>query len=413
MSILYEIFINIYGLLIFIASSFDNKAKKWIEGRKDLFIRLKNDFSNLDSPVLWFHASSLGEFEQGRPVIESIRKIYPEYKILLTFFSPSGYEIRKNYSGADFVYYMPLDTFCNAKKFLKITKPQKIFLIKYEFWYNYLRIAYKMNIPIYLISGIFRKNQLFFKWYGKFYRNFLNFFTTFFVQDENSAFLLKKIGFKNVIVSGDTRFDRVYDIAINAKENQIVQKFCENKFTIVCGSTWPEDEKILTKFINKSNNNFKFIIAPHEITNKHINDILQSIKKPTLLYSEAHNLFNDLNKYSVLIINNIGMLSSLYRYGNLAYVGGGFGTGIHNILEAAVYGIPVVIGPNYKKFKEALELIELKGVFSINDYESFENIINCFYENKELLQKSGSIAKHYIIHNLGATEKIVSTVFKD
>lgn len=413
MSVLYEIFINIYGLLIFIASSFDNKAKKWIKGRRDLFTRLKNDFSNLDSPVLWFHASSLGEFEQGRPVIESIRKMYPEYKILLTFFSPSGYEIRKNYSGADFVYYMPLDTFCNAKKFLNITKPQKIFFIKYEFWYNYLRIAYKMNIPIYLISGIFRKNQLFFKWYGKFYKNFLNFFTTFFVQDENSAFLLKKIGFKNVIVSGDTRFDRVYDIAINAKENQIVQKFCENKFTIVCGSTWPDDEKILTKFINKSNNDFKFIVAPHEITNKHINDILQSIKKPTLLYSEANNLVNDLNKYSVLIINNIGMLSSLYRYGNLAYVGGGFGNGIHNILEAAVYGIPVVIGPNHKKFKEALELIELKGVFSINDYESFENIINCFYENKELLQKSGNVAKNYIIHNLGATEQIVSEIFKN
>jgi len=412
MAVLYEILISIYGLMIVIASLFNNKAKKWLSGRKDLFLKLEKDFENNTYPVLWFHASSLGEFEQGRPVIELVKKRYPQYKILLTFFSPSGYEIRKNYAEADFVYYMPLDRRVNAKRFLKITKPEKIFFIKYEFWYNYLKLAYKQKIPVFLISGIFRENQLFFKWFGFPYRRFLKFFNKFFVQDQKSFDLLKKIGFDNIIISGDTRFDRVYEVYKNFKDNTIVEKFCSESFVIVCGSTWPEDEKILSSFINNSSDSFKFIIAPHEITESHVKNIIQSIKQPVVLYSEANKKIENLSSYKVLIIDNIGMLSSLYKYGKVAYIGGGFGVGIHNILEAAVYGIPVIFGPNFKKFKEALDLLNLKGAFSINNYESFENIINLFYYNIEYLNKSGSIARQYVINNCGATEKIVNYIFK-
>jgi len=412
MSVLYEIIINIYGFVIFLVSFFNKKAKKWINGRKNIFRNLKKDFENLENPILWFHASSLGEFEQGRPLIEKIRSCYHHYKILLTFFSPSGYEIRKNYQGADFVYYLPLDTRCNARKFLKIVKPEKIFFIKYEFWYNYLSLAYKYNIPVYLVSGIFRENQLFFRWYGNFYRKFLKFFNTFFVQDEKSYNLLKQIGFQNIVISGDTRFDRVFTIAKNSKEIDIARNFCNDKFTIVCGSTWPEDEKIIIDFINKSKIDLKFIIAPHEITNSHIKNIINSLKKPYILFSETEKIIRHLNDYCVLIIDNIGMLSSLYKYGKIAYVGGGFGMGIHNVLEAVVYGIPAIFGPNYKKFKEAVDLINAKGAFSINDYKSFENTIYLFYNNHEILKESGNIAQEYVKNNIGATDKIVNYIFK-
>ena len=409
--IIYNIAVYSYFLLIKTASLFNNKAKLWIEGRKNIFSKLQQDFAGISGDVYWFHAASLGEFEQGRPLIEAIKQKNPSVKILLTFFSPSGYEIRKNYEHADFVYYLPVDNPANAKKFIEIVNPKKIFFIKYEFWQNYLKTAYRKQIPVYLISGIFRKDQLFFKPYAKNYRKVLNYFTYFFVQNNKSKELLQSVGYQNVTVSGDTRFDRVRDIAGNSKEIELVKQFAENKFTLVVGSSWAPDEEILFQYIENHKDKLRLVLAPHEIHNSNIKRIQKQCPVKSMLFSEAN--LNNIDTADVLIINNIGMLSSLYKYGQAAYIGGGFGAGIHNILEASVYGIPVVFGPKYQKFDEAVNCIKHKAGFSIDSYKAFENIMNKLIDDKEFLGKTGKNALNFMQDNYGASDKILAKIFKN
>ncbi len=407
MQFVYNILIRIYYLLIVCVSPFNIKAKAWIVGRKKIFKKLEDAIIN-NSNIIWFHCASLGEFEQGRPVIEAYRKINPKHKILLTFFSPSGYEIRKNYSGADWVFYLPLDSKNNVKRFLNIVKPQKAVFVKYEFWYNYLNQLHKNKIPVYLISAIFRKQQIFFKWYGGWYCNILKCFKHIFVQNEESLSLLKSINVYNVTIAGDTRFDRVFEIVTNCKIITEAAEFSDGNKVVVIGSAWQQDEEVLVPFINKSPQNIKFIIAPHEIKETGLIRLENNILIPTVRFSQAKQ--NNLKSARVLIIDNVGMLSSIYKYGNIAYIGGGFGKGIHNILEAAVFGLPIVFGPNYKKFSEAVDLISEKGAFEINDLKSTEEIFNKLLNNEEFYIKTSQIAKTFVENRVGATVKIINVV---
>jgi 3-deoxy-D-manno-octulosonic-acid transferase len=407
MALLYNVFLGLYGFGILLASSFHKKARKFLFGRLRLFSKLENAFGK-DDKILWFHAASLGEFEQGRPVIEEIKSRFPQFKILLTFFSPSGYEIRKNYEGADYICYLPIDFSWNAKRFVKIIQPKAVFFIKYEFWNNYTRVLHYEHIPVYCFSSIFRPGQLFFKCYGAWYRNILSRFDHLFVQNELSKKLLETIGITDISVSGDTRFDRVANIAKQTKQLPVLEKFKNDSLILIAGSTWPADEEILINYINENSNVYKYIIAPHEISNSAIDELIQKINKKSVRYSEADA--KSLTDYNVLIIDNIGMLSSIYKYGNIAYIGGGFGKGIHNILEAATFGLPVIFGPKYKKFHEAVELIEKHGAFSINDYSSFKKIMDEQLENTDIIEKTSMICKKYIEENKGATEKIISGI---
>jgi len=394
MNALYNISIWIFSIAIHIASLFNPKAKQWIKGRKGIFRKIEKTLKN-EQNIVWFHCASLGEFEQGKPIIEGYKQKHPTHKILLTFFSPSGFEIRKNYKGADFIFYLPADTKKNAKKFINIVNPIKVIFIKYEFWFNYMAECKKQNIPFYSVSSIFRKEQSFFKydWFAK----QLNNVSHFFVQDNNSKELLQTIGFSNCTVAGDTRFDSVVSNTQKAVSIPLIETFSKNKTTIICGSTWPKDEAILAKYI-KENPNYKYIIAPHEM--HHISDL----KKQTnaLLFSKADS--TNIRNNTVLIIDSIGILSNIYKYGNLAYIGGGFGSGIHNILEAVAYGLPVVFGPNYQKFKEANELIELEGAKEISNHSELETTILSF------IDFDSSISKHYIKNNAGATDIIISSI---
>ena len=406
MTILYLVGIRIFHLLVIIVSPFNSKAKLWLKGRKRIFRSLKKGVKQ-DDKILWFHCASLGEFEQGRPVIELFKKEYPNHKILLTFYSPSGYEIRKNYEYADCVYYLPLDTPVNAKLFLDIVKPEAVFFVKYEFWYFFLREIGKRNIPLYLVSGIFRKNQRFFKSYGIKSKKMLRWFTHFFVQNEESKQLLNSINLKNVSVTGDTRFDRVYKIAQQSKYLPLIKKFAEKSPVIVAGSTWRPDEELIIEYFNYTKNPFKIIIAPHEIHKENILRIIDSIKsdKKVLRYSEAQE--DNIENADILIIDSIGILSSVYKYGTIAYIGGGFGKGIHNILEAATFGLPIVFGPNYLKFKEAVDLIDLKGACSINNYDELYTTLNTFLSDQEKIKKLGEISSKYVEQNRGATSLIL------
>ena len=327
---------------------------------------------------------------------------------MLTFFSPSGYEIRKKYQGADFICYLPIDFSWNAKKFVNIVKPKAAFFIKYEFWNNYTQVLHSQNIPVYCFSSIFRPGQLFFKWYGAWYRKILSRFDHLFVQNELSKELLETIGIDDISVSGDTRFDRVYYIASQTKQLPVIESFKNEWPVVVAGSTWPPDEELIISYINETNNQCKFIIAPHEISTLAINDLIKKIHKKALKYSEATTA--SPSDFEVLIIDNIGMLSSIYRYGTIAYIGGGFGKGIHNILEAATFGMPVIFGPRHKKFNEAVELIKKGGAYSIDDYNSFKNIFNQLLSNPLKIKESGEICKTYIEENKGATEKIISGI---
>jgi 3-deoxy-D-manno-octulosonic-acid transferase len=412
--ILYNISLYLYSIIIRIATLFNQKAKLWIRGREDIFLNVKSALNNSESqnsPLIWFHCASLGEFEQGRPLIEKIKSQHPEYKILLTFFSPSGYEVRKDYSGADYIFYLPLDTTYNAKKFIRLVNPKAVFFVKYEFWFNYLNELKQQNIPLYLVSGIFREDQLFFKSYGSWFRKQLNCFTYFFLQDEYSSKLLNSIGFKNNAVVGDTRFDRVDEIAKNVKLFPIIKQFKQDSNILIAGSTWEEDEKIISKNFKNSKSqilNFKLIIAPHEIDESHINSIVLKFNNFKIIrYSQANE--NNINGAQVLIIDNIGMLSSLYQYGNIAYIGGGFGKGIHNILEAATFGLPVIFGPNYQKFSEAKELIKLGGAFSINNDFDLNKTIESL-NDKIVRQVTANISKQYVQSRIGATDKILSAI---
>jgi 3-deoxy-D-manno-octulosonic-acid transferase len=357
-------------------------------------------------PVAWFHASSLGEFEQGRPIIEALRKKNPEYKILLTFFSPSGYEIRKNYSGADFIYFLPLDTRRNAEQFLAIANPVLVVFIKYEFWYHFLTQTHKGGVKLILVSAIFRREQLFFKWYGGWYRSMLKCFNHIFVQDENSFALMLNNSMEHVRIAGDTRFDRVVEIASDAKKNELVENFVADRFTYVFGSTWEKDEEIIASYINSCKLDVRYIIAPHEINPVKIKSLVSRLQKPVALYSEAGGL--KLSDARVLIIDNIGILAMLYRYAQVAYIGGGFGKGIHNILEAAVYGVPVVFGPNHRKFREAVELVREGGAFTIRSFTETKDILDSLREKKNMLKKASEATHAYIHRNTGATDTILN-----
>jgi 3-deoxy-D-manno-octulosonic-acid transferase len=412
MTILYLLGIRIFQLLVLLASPFNSKAKLWLQGRKRIFKSLQKNIEPGDK-IFWIHCASLGEFEQGRPLIESIKKEYPYHKVLLTFYSPSGYEIRKNYEYADYVYYLPLDTPYNAKHFVEIVNPDAVFFVKYEFWYFFLREIHKQNIPLYLVSGIFRKNQRFFKPGGVKSRKMLKWFTHFFVQNEESKRLLQSIHINNVSVTGDTRFDRVYDITQKAKSLPLIESFAKDQLVLIAGSSWKPDEDLLLKYFKESSYSFKMIIAPHEIHKENIARIEKSVSDPksVLRFSEANA--TNIQNANLLIIDSIGILSSVYKYGNIAYIGGGFGKGIHNILEAATFGLPIIFGPNYLKFKEAVELIGLKGAFSINNNDELKSILDSFLAHKENIKISGKISSQYVQENRGATEHIVKAVKMD
>lgn len=409
MKIVYKTGILFYTLGVKIASLFNPKARQFVKGRKNWRKKLAEKIET-NARYIWVHCASLGEFEQGRPLIEEIRKQFPEYRILLTFFSPSGYEIRKNYELADVVMYLPVDTRRNAKKFLQLVQPEKAFFIKYEYWYFYIDELKKRNIPLFIVSAIFRENQHFFKnsLWGKWYRQMLLKTDHFFVQNEKSAQLLQTIGLNNFTVSGDTRFDRVATIANGAKEIPIVEKFKNSQPLLIAGSTWKPDEELLAGFIN-SRPNLKVVFAPHEVTPANMNRLEQLLKTSHIRLSKARE--NEIDRYQVLIIDSIGLLSSLYRYGNVAYIGGGFGVGIHNILEAATFGLPVIFGPNYEKFKEAVDLKNLGGAFPIQNTEQLESKLNDFLTDNSKLAEASKVCKNYIEKNVGSTNLILKKVF--
>lgn len=394
----------------YIASFFNEKAKKFVEGRKNIFSKIKERIAYNDK-FIWMHVASLGEFEQGRPLIELIKKRHPEYKILLTFFSPSGYEVRKDYDKADIITYLPMDTSWNAKKFIQIVNPAITIFIKYEFWGNYLSELKKNQIPTYAVSAIFREQQVFFKWYGGWYRSFLKNFRHLFVQDSNSKNLLSSIGFKNVSIVGDTRFDRVLAIAKESNDLPLIEAFATEDRTLVAGSTWPNDEDVILPYFN-THKELKLIIAPHEIHESHIESIISKLERPYIRYTQATE--EQVKQSDCIIIDCIGLLSSIYKYGNVAYIGGGFGVGIHNILEAAVYGMPVIFGHNYHKFREAVEMVKSGSAFPISNKEEFDKTMNDFYsKNSDSLEKAASQAKIFVANNSGASEKVMEAIFQD
>lgn len=402
MTILYNLGIRLYNLAICLAGPFNEKAALLRKGRKEVRKKIK-EIQRGPERLIWFHAASLGEFEQGRPVMENLRKTEPGTKILLTFFSPSGYEIRKNYKGADYVMYLPSDTRRNAIRFIDRFRPDAAVFIKYEFWYHYLHELYKRQIPVYLISAIFHPNQPFFKNWGSLHRQMLKFFKVLFVQDGQSVQLLESIGIKNARLTGDTRFDRVKQIANAAQDIERVALFCGEQPAVVCGSTWPPDEELLTGYINQYTGNYKWILTPHEIGENHIKTILDKCQKKIVRYTDEKA---DFANSEVLIIDCIGLLSAIYRYGKIAYIGGGFGVGIHNTLEAAVYGIPVVFGPKYQKFNEAISLIREGGAFSIKDGNELKEVLNSLTQSPAIAEAAGQKALDYVNSQLGATEII-------
>ncbi len=408
MVFLYNFFTRLYPFIINVVSPFNPKAKLWLKGRKRVFEKMQEEIDPVH-PVIWIHCSSLGEFEQGRPLIEKIRVIYSSYKILLTFFSPSGYEVRKNYDGADYIFYLPMDSRENAFKFLEIAKPCLILFIKYEFWYYYLQEAKKRNIPLLLISGIFRKSQPFFSKYGNFHRYLLSCFTHFFVQNEESFSLLQTIGFKqNITISGDTRFDRVVEIAEQFEPIPAVEKFCNGSDVIVAGSTWTEDDKAISHYAN-TKNNLKLVIAPHNISEQRLNECLK-LYRNSVLFSKLNTIYPS-EKINTIIIDNIGMLSRLYKYATVSYVGGGFGAeGVHNVLEAAVYGKPVIFGPVYKKYIEAIELVNNGGGISVDNALALTSTFNKLLRKDQNYVSACQAASDYVYRNKGATGIILQFI---
>ncbi len=406
MKLIYNLAMWVYVGLIRVAALVNPKAKLWIKGRRNIFQSIQNTIQP-GAPIAWFHVSSLGEFEQGRPVIEAFKEKYPGYKILLTFFSPSGYEIRKNYTGADYIYYLPADTPRNARRFIQLVNPTVAFFVKYDFWFHYLNHLNKNRIPTYIFSAIFRPEQLFFRWYGKWYRNMLHFFSIIYVQDESSKSLLEQIGISHVVVGGDTRFDRVVSLAQNSKNIPSIELFSAKQKVIVAGSTWEQDEELIAKYLLHQPD-IKWIVAPHEIHHAHLQKITNLFGPTSLLFSKANE--ENIQKCQVLIIDSIGMLSSIYKYGEIAYIGGGFGRGIHNTLEAATYGIPVVFGPNFHRFKEAVDLIQLNAGFNINDQLSFNQTINNLWMDEEFRKKAGRSSLKYVDSMKGGTQKIMENL---
>ena len=394
MTFLYALSIRLYGLLITIASLFVPKARLWKKGRRSLFEELRKEVNG--DNIIWFHCASLGEFEQGRPLIEELKKSNHNIRILLTFFSPSGYEIRKNYALADWVFYLPLDTASNAREFISIVNPKKVVFIKYEFWFFFMRELKRRNIPLFLVSAIFRRDQHFFKSYGKWFRKNLNTFTHIFVQDKNSEDLLRSIGITNVTNAGDTRFDRVYKISQEPLPVPVAEAFAKGRKVLVAGSTWEPDEQLLNDAW-RSDQQYAMIVAPHEISEDNLQRLEKLFGSRAIRYTRAS--VDTAGNYDVLIINNIGMLSSLYRYGQVAYIGGGFGKGIHNTLEAATYGVPVIFGPKYEKFREAVGLIQAGGAASVTHAEELRTSVSKFFKDPQAGRKAGE----YVKANTGAT----------
>lgn len=403
---MYQVAIYLYLCGVAVASIFSKKVKKMWKGERQTLDILKSKV-NPNHQYIWFHAASLGEFEQGRPLIERIRTDYPEYKILLTFFSPSGYEVRKNYEHADIVCYLPIDTIRNARRFLRTVRPCMAFFIKYEFWYNYLHILKHRNVPVYSVSSIFREHQIFFRWYGKSYAGVLRCFTHFFVQNEKSKHLLHTIGIDTVDVVGDTRFDRVLQIKDKAQQLPIVEAFKADKKVFVAGSSWAPDEDIFIPFMNECKD-WKMIIAPHVISEEHLKRIEEKCKGKTVRYTATTP--EEAAQAQCLLIDCFGLLSSVYHYGEVAYVGGGFGVGIHNVLEAVVWKMPVLFGPNHQRFQEAQELIKAKGGFEITDSSSFAHMMQQFMTQQEYLRLSGEAAGSYVESKAGATHKILKQI---
>ena len=425
--LLYNLFLFLYAVGIRIASAWNPKAKKWGDGRKNIFATINSQLVTPNSQLIWMHCASLGEFEQGRPLLEAIKQNDPAQKIVLTFFSPSGYEVMKDYKGANHVFYLPMDSPANAKKFLDAVQPSLVLWVKYEYWFYYLTEIKQRNIPAILVSGIFRPGQLFFKWYGGIWKKMLHTFTHFFVQNEESESLLAALRFKdNVTVNGDTRFDRVLEIAKNFKPVPCIEAFCGDSQVIVAGSTWEEDEIELLHFVNV-HKEIKFIIAPHEIDKLNLKDVKdefpnsifyselvekESTSNPQGSADEQQATSNEQRHFpNVLIIDNIGMLSSLYKYATITYVGGGFGAdGVHNVLEAAVYGKPVVFGPVYEKFDEATGLVKAEGGISIDGPVNLEAVLNNLLNDEAERKRRGEAARLYVQENAGASKKIIEFI---
>ncbi len=442
LQLLYNISIHVYSFIISVLAPFNSKAKFWVDGRKNIFERLgstsltnldSDSITNLDSTsfsnpftersrgtLAWFHCASLGEFEQGRPVIEAFRAKYPAYKILVTFFSPSGYEIRKNYAGADFIFYLPVDTPSNARKFIEIVKPSIVFFVKYEFWRNYLTELERRQIPVVSFSAIFRLNQLFFKPYGGFYREVLKKFEHILVQNQESYDLLKSIDIEPITLAGDTRFDRVKQIVDAKKDIPIAAEFKANRQIFMVGSAWQTDMEVLIPLMNLHNvgrvsnpadvREIAFVIAPHEIHREEINAWQKQMELKSICFSEVKP-DTKLTDYQVLIIDNIGMLSSLYQYADFAFIGGSFGKGLHNILEAATFGMPIFFGDKaYHKFQEAVDLVRLGGAYAVASTNDLSEILEDLRSNEAKKKETDTISQNYVLHNIGATEKVISVV---
>jgi len=404
MLLLYNFGIFLYRTLVFFASFFNNKATLFTKGRKNIFKTIEKQIDP-EKKRIWFHFASLGEFEQGRPVLEEMKKNYPEKNILITFFSPSGYEIRKDYALAEAVYYLPLDTKENAAKFIRLVNPEIAVFTKYEFWYHYFKTLHDQKIPLVIISGIFRPEQIFFKWYGRLYRKILSYVSYFFLQNEQSVELLHKINIKNTALSGDTRFDRVAENAANPKSLSLIAKFCGNAPVFIAGSTWLPDEHLIAKLIAR-NSHWKFIIAPHEIHPEHMDQLMKLF--PDAVKYTAMDKEDGVMDQQILIIDNMGMLSSVYQYAQIAYIGGGFGTGIHNTLEAAAFGLPVIFGPKYQKFQEAKDLLAIGAAISIGS----ENDLSAAFEKLQKDKNAGFKAKKYVQDKTGSTAQIIKYLEK-
>ncbi|MEL7588796.1 MAG: glycosyltransferase N-terminal domain-containing protein [Prolixibacteraceae bacterium] len=408
MNLIYEFGIRLYALAAALAVPFSEKARFWCRGRKHVFRYLAESVSH-ERPLIWVHCASLGEFEQGRPLIEAVRRQYPQYRILLSFFSPSGYEIRKNYAQADYICYLPADTRRNARKFIELTRPEKVFFIKYEFWKNYTSELKRQKIPLFLVSAIFRPGQLFFQngLRAAWYRSILGDVDHFFVQNQESARLLEQIGLKNTTVTGDTRFDRVAEIAAARKDLPLIARFKGNSALIVAGSSWPPDEDLLASYL-EHNKTVKMIFAPHEVKESNIKRLMELFPEKAVRYSLAGE---DVGQFRILIIDSIGILSAVYGYASVAYVGGGFGVGIHNTLEAAIYNIPVLFGPNYLKFQEAVELVRRKLAFPVSDEMQLREQLDRLLGNNRLLGEIAENCRSFMDENVGATRLVIEKSF--
>ena len=410
MYFLYNLAISISWYLLKIPAFFNPKLRLFIRGRLEVFTQLEKNLKKQEK-VIWIHTASLGEFEQGLPVIKKLRSTYPDHKIMVTFFSPSGYEVKKNSDEAHFITYLPMDTAGNVNRFLDLVQPVLAIFVKYEVWPNYLRGLKKRNIPTLMISGRFTSDQVFFKWYGSFMRTALAQFTHFFVQDDASLNLLKGIGLQNSSISGDTRFDRVSEILDRDNSLPFMEQFKGNSLCLVLGSSWPEDESLLIQYLQEKTTSLKIVIAPHDIKEGHLNSLKDSLGEKHVLYSELEG--KDISDYQVLILDTIGLLTKVYSYADIAYVGGGFATGLHNTLEPAVFGIPVIIGPQYAGFNEARELVKLGGISVIDSAASFTQLIDKLIQDSSFREKMGTINTRFIEDQRGATKKIIAYITRN